>query len=302
MLSGFAIILENEILYCSNDNKYTHFEIITFVQTLIESMNRNQTWRLKNIIFKRESSGDESMLVKHTYTQNNQNVFFCIIGDFYAGSRISSELLEEFSSSIENYFTDKEITQLKTPFERAAFIEHIDYIILFLIDKYGNLVNGNDDHEKHIGVSEDSKIIYAGISNQGLPIISKLYDHDLLNRIGKESNRENMELFCSDISAKLATIAMNTIIRANTNIEEIQIQDINDSNLDKIILYANIHDFSLDFVASGNFTRIKEIFSKFHYQVSSEDLFHDDFNGDLKPYKYLQKFLDDLYTNFDNEK
>ncbi|MFX1276316.1 MAG: hypothetical protein ACFFBP_03575 [Promethearchaeota archaeon] len=302
MLSGFAIILDNEILYCSNDNKYTHFEIITFVQTLIDSMNRNQTWRLNNIIFKREVPGDESMLIKHVYTQNNQNIFFCIIGDFNAGSRISSELLEEFTTSIENYFVNKEITQLKTPFERAAFIEHIDYIILYLIDKYDNLINGNNNYEKHIGVSDYSKIIYAGISNQGLPIISKLYDHDLLQRIGKESNRENMELFCSDISAKLATIAMNTIIRTNSNIEEIQIQDINDDGLDKIILYANIHDFSVDFVASGNFSRIKEIFTKFHHQVSSEGIFHEGFNGDLKPYKYLQKFLDDLNNDFDNEK
>ena len=300
MISGFAIILENDILYCSNDNKFTHFEIVTFVQTLIESMNRNRTWRLKNIIFKKDPSEDESMLIKHIYNPKNQNIFFCIIGDFNASTPACSELLDEFSTSIENYFVDKEITHLKTPFERSAFTEHIDYIILYLIDKYGPALNCADTNEKPLGKSDHDKIIYAGISNQGLPIIAKLYDESLLTKIGKDANKENMEMFCSDVSAKLATIAMNTIIRTNTNIGEIQIQDFNDGGTDKIILYASVYDFSLDFVASGDFQRIKEIFSKFHDEISSEDVFFKIFDGDLKPFKYLQKYLDNLKNNFNN--
>ena len=75
MLSGFAIILENEVLYCSEDSKFTTFEIVIFVQTLIDSINRKHTWRLNNIYFSGEAYGNESMVLKHAIINENQRCY-----------------------------------------------------------------------------------------------------------------------------------------------------------------------------------------------------------------------------------
>ncbi|MBN1802363.1 MAG: hypothetical protein JW891_12705 [Candidatus Lokiarchaeota archaeon] len=299
MLSGFAIILENDILYCSNDSKYTTFEIVIFVQILIDSINRKRSWRLNNIFFSDQNEENESMILKHTVLNQSQNLFYCVIGDFNSDTGIAVHALEEFSKNTNDLFRDKIISNLKTPSEQAIFRERIETVIFNLKQKY-SYVALNEYLDHHIGIGPANKILYAGISNQGLPIISKLYDNNLLHNTGKEYNRENMEMFCSDLSAKLATIAMNTIIRANMHIKEIQIRDVEEMGFDKIILYASINNYSVDFVASGNFNEIKEIFRLFHDRISGETIFNEDFTGDLKPYKHLSKYLEELSQYFDN--
>ncbi|MFX1237327.1 MAG: hypothetical protein ACFFAS_19060 [Promethearchaeota archaeon] len=299
MLSGFAIILENDILYCSNDSKLTTFEVVIFVQILIDSINRKRSWRLNNIFFSEQSDNMESMILKHIILNSSENLFYCVIGDSTLESSVAVHALEEFSKNIDDLFQNKLITRLDTPTEQALFRERIETVIFNLKQKYNyEALNEYIDH--HIGIGPSNKILYAGISSQGLPIISKLYDNELLYDSGKEYNSENMEIFCSDLSAKLATITMNTIIRANTHIREIQIRDIEDLGYDKIILYANINNYSVDFVAAGNFKEIKEIFRFFLGSISQENIFNKVFTGDLKPYKHLQKYLDELVQYFDN--
>jgi hypothetical protein len=42
MITGFAIILDEEILYVSNHNKYPFFEIVLFVEKLKKLLALNQ--------------------------------------------------------------------------------------------------------------------------------------------------------------------------------------------------------------------------------------------------------------------
>ena len=52
MINGFTIILEEDILYCSNQKKYNSFEVILFLEKLLRSINPRNTWRLKKICLK----------------------------------------------------------------------------------------------------------------------------------------------------------------------------------------------------------------------------------------------------------
>ena len=143
----------------------------------------------------------------------------------------------------------------------------------------------------------ENKIIYCGISAQGLPIISQLYDKTLLYNFHREINDENVELFASSISAKLATIIMNTQIRANTNIKEVHFNDLGDHGSKKIILCSPINEFSLDFIASGDFIRIKEIFKQLRKDISQEQILRNEFVGDLKPFRNLKTQLNEFLIN-----
>ncbi|MFX1574573.1 MAG: hypothetical protein ACFFB0_17670 [Promethearchaeota archaeon] len=297
MISGFTIILEDEILYCSDDNKYNAFEVVLFVEKLLRSINPRYTWRLKKISLKNPKFGREKILVKHVITNLNQNLFFCIIGDFEVGSTEAFEMLNEFSKQVNIQF--KKYTELKHASEESTFEEIISLIATYLEDKYTEPLEEEIIFNDY-GNNFNNKVLYAGISSQGLPIISQLYDVNLLKNIERERTYENIELFSSDLSAKLATISMNTQIRAKTKIKEIHLNDTEVEDGKKIILFGNIDGYSLDFIASGDFHKIKNVFKHLKDKMSQDSVFQQEFTGDLRPFKHLKQYLSEIINEFDH--
>lgn len=296
MISGFTIILEDDILYCSNAKKYSAFEILLFVEKLLRSINPKNTWRLKKICLKDKKYGRERIVVKHIVTNKQQNLFFCTIGNYQVGSQETLNLVNEFSRQVNKHY--KNLSELKYAAEEPVFKDVISLIVEYLEDKYNEPLEEEiifDDPENN----GKNTMLYAGISSQGLPIISQLYDTYLLMNIAKENTKENIELFTSDLSAKLETISMNTKIRAKTRIKEIHINDTEDETNKLVILFGNISFYSLDFVASGNFYKIKEIFKELKAKMSLDAIFQSEFAGDLKPYKYLKNYLNEIRQEFD---
>ena len=125
MISGFAVVLDNEVLYCSNDAKYTLFEIVLFVQKLLKSINPRHNWRLKDIFLEGQEMGKERMLIKHVLTKDNKDLFYCISGAFKTSSREVNVMLDEFYKSIAGYYLNKDINLLKIPSEKSLFREFI---------------------------------------------------------------------------------------------------------------------------------------------------------------------------------
>ncbi len=296
MITGFAIILEEDILYCSNNKKYNFFEIILFLEKLLRSINPRNTWRLKKICYKDHRIGKERIIVKHIVTKKQQNLFFCIIGDFKVGSEETFKIVNEFSKQVNLHY--KNLAGLKKASEEPTFKNIISLITAYLKDKYTEPLEEElifDETENH----HKNTILYAGISSKGLPIISQLYDINLLMNLTQENTNENIELFTSELSAKLETISMNTKIRAKTNIKEIHFVDTEDRKNKMIILFDNINGYSLDFIASGNFYKIKDIFKQFKSKMVLDATFQMEFAGDLKPFKHLKQYLDDIVNQFD---
>ena len=297
MITGFTIILEDDILYCSNDLKYNAFEIVLFVEKLMSSVNPRNTWRLRKICLKNQKSGRERIVLKHIITSKLQNLFFCVVGNFNVNSLETLKIVNDFSKQVNAQY--RNLAELKYASEEPPFKEIMDLIVAFLKEKY------TESLEEEIIFDEEGNkiknlIIYAGISTQGLPIISQLCDPNLLMNLTVEKSNENIELFTSDLSAKLETIAMNTQIRAKTKIKEIHINDIEDAKNKMIILFGNINEYSLDFIAAGNFNKIKEIFKQFKAKMSLDTIFEKDFSGDLKPYKHLKLSLTEIINEFDH--
>jgi hypothetical protein len=235
------------------------------------------------------------MIIKHDITETNQNIFYCITGDFISGSEEANRMLEEYYEKVKvNYETADSI---KKATKHAEFENVIKLITSYLWKKYRETIE--DEEFNHVCLTENNKIIYCGLSTQGLPIISKLYDESLLHNFDREVSQENIELFTSNLSAKLATITMNTQIRAKSKIKEIHFDDLEEEGCKKLILYGNINGFSLDLIASGDFIKIKEIFKTLENKISCEKVLSCEFNGDLKPYRNLSSYLDEIINEFD---
>ena len=294
MITGFSIILNEDILYVSNSKKYNFFEIVLFVQKLITSINPRNSWRLSNIYFEGEP-GKERMIIHHELTSDENHLFFCITGDFLSDSEEVNKMLLEYVEKVKaNYASGEEIQKVA---KRTEFKAVIKLITGYLWDKYRDPIK--DENIVHKPNNNENKIIYCGISSQGLPIISQLYDKSLLNNLSRDINNENIELFSSNLSAKLATIAMNTQIRAKTNIKEIHFSDLEDRGSKKLIFYGQINGYSLDFFAAGDFNKIKEIFVELEQKISQDQVLHHEFAGDLKPFRSLKTYLDEIIQQFD---
>ncbi|UCD01469.1 MAG: hypothetical protein JSV23_00105 [Promethearchaeota archaeon] len=296
MISAYSIILEDKILYCSDEKKYNAFEIVLFVEKLLRSINPRNTWRLKKICLKNKKIGRERIIVEHAVTKAGQNLFFCSVGNFNVGSLEAFKMLEDFNKQVNIQYNN--LDRLIFDSEEPTFKQVINLIIDYLKDKYLEPLEEEIIYEK-INNNGDNALLYAGISAQGLPIISQLYDKTLLRNLAREKTNENIELFSSDLSAKLATISMNTQIRAKTKIKEIHIQDTEKNAGKKIIFFGNINGYSLDFIATGNFYKIKDIFKKLKAKMSLDSAFQDDFSGDLRPFKHLILYLNNVIKDFD---
>jgi len=297
LISGFTIILEDEILFCSDKNKYNAFEIVLFVEKL---MNFFQ-WRLRKICLKSKKIGRERIIVEHVITNAGQNLFFCCVGNFSVGSQEAFKMLIEFRNQVKTQY--KDLSRLKFASEEPTFNQVIKLIIEYLHDKYLEPLEDEVIYEKSNNNVQNT-ILYAGISAQGLPIISQLYDESLLKNFEKDKTNENIELFTSDLSAKLATISMNTQIRAKKKIKEIHLDDTKNSdnhNGKKIILFGNINGYSIDFIATGNFYKIKSIFKQLKSKMALDSAFKKEFSGDLRPFKHLKWYLDEMIKEFDQK-
>jgi len=296
MITGYCIILEDDILYCSNEESYSVFEIILFVEKLLRSFNPKQTWRLNHIYLKSSNKERERIIIRHFLTETDKNLFILVSGSFNENSQEIRNMLLEFFEKTKVYYNTGEIFSKAS--KKPVFKEIINIITDFLEEKYLPRLE-QETIKTEVGQSTTNKILYCGISTQGLPIITKLFDPSLLENLDKEINDENIDLFNSSLSAQLATIEMNTLIRTNKyNIKEIHIADLEDKANKKIILYDEIGTYSLAIFASGNFFEIKDVQKLLKHQISKEKVLQEDFSGDLKPFRYLEGFFSDLDKEF----
>ena len=291
MISAFSIILEDNILYCSKKKKFNAFEIVLFVDQLLRSINPKKIWRLNKVCLKNQKTTRERIIIEHIITRDNKNLFFCSFGNFKAGSEEASKMLKEFGRQVSLQY--RNLDDLNSLSKEPSFKDVIKLITNYLREKYKEPLEEEIIFEDNGNPSKNT-ILYAGISAQGLPVISQLYDKDLLMNLQQEKTTENIELFSSDLSAKLATISMNTQIRAKTKIKEIHMTDSNNGNSKKIIFFGNINWYSLDFIASGNYYKLRDIFKLLKAKMRTDTVLQEEFSGDLKPFRHLNQYLNEV--------
>jgi hypothetical protein len=298
MITGFALILNEDILYCSDKEKYATFEIILFIEKLMKSINN--IWRLDCIYLENEENGklnEERILIKHIVNEEGDNLFYCISGYFpNPESKEIYNMLNEFQHKVETFYSSPE--DMLNPEKRSMMDEIVSVKTDFLKLQYNDRLRSEEIRHKVSPIEypfiKGNKLLYCGLSNQGLPIISKLYNADFFDNLDEDADEEMREVFCSKFSAKLATIGMNTIIRAKTNIKQIFINDLNNRKHRIIILYGKINNYSLDFVAFGIYPQIIKVFEKLKKELSQEKILTKNFSGDLDPYRHLIKYLSNL--------
>jgi len=297
MITAFAIILNEEILYVSDKEKYNIFETILFIEKLMKSINN--IWRLDSIYLEDsegEVKNEERIIIKHIVNNKGDNLFYCISGYFNPDSKESYKMLTDYQKKVEQFYSS--IDSMLQSEKRSMMDEIVGVKTDFLKLQYDDKLKSEEIRQRlnptEYPYIKDNRLLYCGLSTQGLPIISKLYNAQFFDNLEEGASEEMIEVFCSKFSAKLATIAMNTKIRAETNIKEIFINDLNNRKHRIIILYGYINNYSLDFVAYGNFSQFYKVFLKLKKELSRESILSKEFCGDLNPFRHLSKYLFNL--------
>ena len=299
MIISFCLIVNDQIIYTSSEEDYAVFESVIFSNALLKTISKNK-WRLHKIIINYFNSSESEKILIHQkyYLDLNLDLLFCVKGNFSEGSKIGYDLLLNFEKDINVIYP---INKLKDMINgiKNAFIQYCDEICISLEEKYKDRISDEKDfHEKF---EDQSALLYIGLSNQGLPIISKLFGLNLIEPdviLDEESLKRKIEFFESTISGQLATIHMNALIRAQIKINEIQIIIDPEEKHYAFINFTNLglnDQYILELFTMGNPYKSKDFLNMLKNTINNRfECVHKPFIGELKFYSELKQFLSNL--------
>ncbi len=294
---AFALIADEDILYCSNEDAFPFFEIVIFANALNKQLSAGKWHIHKIILWPMAAEHDQRILTRVVRSEDGRSLLYCVFGDFQKGSVTGYQLLEEFEKRLTAVYSHQTVCSMAATRQEILKI-FCSEIVENLRKKYQERVDANSEvHEIFTG---PPLIHYCGLSWQGLPIFSKLFDDSLIENLpeSREGEMSRHEVLESVLSAKLATIVMNTVIRAQAHVHSIQI--LVDTKLAKyqLINFGVLpNSYSLELYATGQPKDLDKIFFEICEKVENDPTLSMPFTGDLKPYEGLKKILSNHLLN-----
>ncbi|MHA1728698.1 MAG: hypothetical protein ACTSWY_08185 [Promethearchaeota archaeon] len=315
MITSFAIIVNEEIIYVSQREEELKFEVVIFANAFLKLLNQKNgnRWKLHKIILQPIKSFHKEKILIHQIQNNDLDleILYCVLGKFSDGSKIGFEILEAFKRNIEQIFPIKSFKSA-VQFRLREFWRNCEEIGTKIEEKYEQRIQ--NEKNLHETFSGESILIYSGISSQGLPIVSKLHNPDKIignhskkskNSNNKKEDDKEIDIFKTILSGQLTAISINSFIRAKAHVTEIQIlmdETYNNLGFKKVIdnkygfiNFAQIgadqnYTFEMFMIGPSRdyFTNIRNA------AVSNFDCLQKPFDGKLYPYKKIEEYLSSL--------
>ncbi|MHA1819705.1 MAG: hypothetical protein ACTSU2_06515 [Promethearchaeota archaeon] len=296
MISLFAVIIDDEVVYASNEEEYPYFEVVVFASTLLNLLGQRK-WRLHKLkLSPIKGFYKEKVLIYHVYYEDvGMDVLYCVSGSFSEGSKVGYEMLYKFRERIEKIYKPNLFREMVKN-KRIIFQQICEEISYYLEENYKERIQEEKDlHEAFTG---EPNLIYCGVSSQGLPIVSHIYNLEMILKDYEaldENEINNKRLLLeSTISGQLATISMNSYIRAKAYVDEIQIIVDKERDIFGFINFGQIGIngmFTLELFTIGQPAASYEFFKKVRNTAENFECLQKPFMGELKPYKELKDFL-----------
>ncbi len=294
---AFALVADEDILYCSNEDAFPFFEIVIFANALNNQLSAGKWHIHKIVIWPMAADHDQRILTRVARSEDGRSLLYCVYGDFQKGSVIGYQLLEEFEKRVMAVYPHQTVCSMASG--RQEILKNLcAEIVDNLRKKYQEKVDSNS--ESHEIFSGPPQIHYLGLSWQGLPIFSRLFDDSLIENLPESKNggMSRQEVLESILSAKLATIVMNTVIRAQSHVHSIQILVDPKTALYQLINFGVLpNNYSLELYATGQPKDLDKIFFEICGKVENDPTLSMPFTGDLKPYEELKRKLSNHLIN-----
>lgn len=299
MISTFGIIINDQIVYSSVEEDEPVFEVVVFSNVLIKMLSKN-LWKLHKIIVEPINSLEDEKILIHQvfYKDQNLDILYCVKGNFKEGSRIGYEVLRLFQERLENSMPITNIQNILNE-KKQVFKQFCEETSFYMEQTYGKRIEEEEYlHEVFIG---EPALLYAGLSCQGLPVVSKLFGISIIDigcEICEDDLKSKIDFFQTTISGQLATIAINSYIRAKAYAKEIQILLDEKERLYGFINFSQIgvdNLYTLELFTTGQPSKSNEFFNKVKSTAQTQfECLQKPFAGELKPYNKVKEFLSSL--------
>lgn len=299
MTSTFAIIVNDEISYVSDKQEEPIFEVVIFAHALLKKLSK-KNWNLHKIILNpiQESEPIKLLIHRKFDRADDLDVLYCMKGNFVNGSKLAYDMLHEFENCINEHYQGKELVDIAQN-NNIVFTQVCEETSYILEQNYGKKSKQNLDSQESF--EGDPALLYAGLSCQGLPIVSKLFAINLIDSdqtFSEDDFNKRLEFLETTISGQLATISMNSFIRAKAYVEEIQLvldeqeQQYGFINFNR--MGAN-DQYTLELFTMGVPSKSNEFISRVKNTAENKfECLQKPFAGELKPYSALKEFFNNL--------
>ncbi len=283
---SLALIVDDSLVFSNIEAHNPRYEVVIFANALNKSLSGGK-WGLHKIVMQPEdtNAGEEQIIVK-SFKAGEIEILYCANGKF--DHHPPYHILEMFEKRLSSIYRPEMLSQSydgKGDILRNIAAEITEYVLQEL--------------EKMAPKAEEfpdvpPRIHYLGITSMGLPIVSRMYDEEIIQHLGSGTHPEmsQKEYMESVLSAKCATIVMNTLIRAQAQVKSIQLK-VDDTKY-HFIYFRPLGNYTVELYASGNPVTIERLFDIIISLLEKSPALNTTFQGDLKPYGSLKEILDNL--------
>lgn len=289
----FCVILNDQIFHCSNELLYPKFELVVFSNQLVKQIADGRSWRLHKLILQPKAAlNQEKILIRRFLSSDGKTeLLLCIMGNFENGATFGYEIIDNlFKALNKDYCLDNFPVFIES---KADAIKSLCELLSanHLGSAYEDLINSQAKHEIFLG---NPQPLYSGISVNGLPILSMLYDNQQILNVKDHDKRD---LITTLLSGQLATISANAYIRADCFVDSIQIKI---SPFEDRFIFFNFaqfgfeHSYNFEFLTSGDPEAIGQIKQQILEKLKRYDVFSAPFGGGLKMYQQVRPELEQI--------
>ncbi|MCP4763990.1 MAG: hypothetical protein GY870_19615 [archaeon] len=298
-MNTFAIIVNDKIVYASNVAEEPMFEVAIFTNALFKLLSKN-TWKLHKIILQPLAGFHKEKILVHQvyYKEYDLDVLYCEKGQFTNGTSISYKALQKFQDDVENMYPPETFLDMIES-KQVIFQEACENITFNIIQSNGKL-HSKDKKKSNEKMNGKPLLLYTGVSTQGLPIVSKVFDPRVIignTEMTGEEFEKSIHLMENTISGQLATISINSFIRAKSYVEEIQILMDEEKQLYGFINFGQVGTnriYTLEIFTMGQSSASNVFFKRIKNTSENFECLQNPFAGELKPYSELKDFLSSL--------
>jgi hypothetical protein len=296
-MTDFCVIYNDRIFYCSKEELYNKFELVVFANQLSKQLADGRSWTLHKLVLQPALSlSKENILIRrYLSSAGNMELLICILGQFESGAQYGYQIIDGIFQEINKNFCIESITEQNiesnSDFQSLCELLSANHIGT----AYEDFLNSYAAPENFVGKNQ---LVYSGISVNGLPIISQIYEKQSILQI---TDSDKKSLITTILSGQLATIAANAYIRAQCYVDSIQIKI---SPFENRFIFFNFLQFghqmqyNYESLTTGNPNELMEVLTHITKKLNEIPVFAGPFQGILKQYNPIKSDLEAIVNLF----
>ncbi|MFX0100613.1 MAG: hypothetical protein ACFFCS_13645 [Candidatus Hodarchaeota archaeon] len=293
-----------EVLYASNQDFEVLLQIVEFANSFALNIQDGQLSRIEHV-----SGNVRFSTLVYSRTLPSSNQLMCVISGSMERLPLTfqKQVLDNYVKEINTNFNINKIEKIfDEKFEEFSIKMHR---ITSKIDSGLDLIHAIEETQEDFLIKESraerTRIFYLGVSTSGIPVMNRLYGDELLSHfyLPVKEGSTLSEVLQTLLSAQFSAIVNSSLIKANTIIQEINVNYTDMDTLDlksmRIAFFPIGYkgQYTLEVFFQGNKENIQGFYKACGTMFNK--YLQNPFKGNITEFAILDDLLKVLPQNFD---